>query len=389
MDELADADERGAAAAVAELLEAQRATYDTYIEGLEAVIEQPEFSSSERMLEAVRHLMAYELARPLALVANIEPGSTHVVIGSENEDAWMQEWSVVASGYGDRDGPAGTVAVLGPMRMHYARTIPRVRYVRRADERPRSRGRRPMTQPGTDGQPEVAAASDDAEAGGEAASEEVAPDEAASDEPAPDETAPDEEQWRQLRAELEELRAQHARAVADYQNLRRRQAEERREHARLTEKALVLSYLPVLDDLNRALDAVAEHEELAEHQWVDGVRMVQRKFLGVLEAGGVEQIEADGCAFDPELHEAVSYQRGPEGRVVAVVQNGYSIDGLVIRPAMVLVGDGEDATEEATEDATDEGADEGAGEDAAEAMDEATDNAGAATTRRGSDRWAE
>lgn len=167
-----------------------------------------------------------------------------------------------------------------------------------------------------------------------------------------------DQQIEQLQGELEELSARHARAVADYQNLRRRQAEERREQARLTQKALVLNYLPVLDDLNRALDSVVEHAELAGHPWLDGVRMVQRKFLAVLEAGGVRPIEAEGCAFDPELHEAVSFQRGPEGQVVGVVQGGYAIDGLVVRPAMVLVGNGEPGAEdgEAGEAAGDGGA---------------------------------
>ncbi|MEE8421925.1 MAG: nucleotide exchange factor GrpE [Dehalococcoidia bacterium] len=157
---------------------------------------------------------------------------------------------------------------------------------------------------------------------------------AVSEEPEPADAAT-------LEATVEELRAQYARAVADYQNLKRRQAEERREYTRLAQKTLVLNYLPVFDDLSRALDSVGDHEELDGHSWVDGVRMVQRKFLAVLEGSGVERIDAEGKAFDPELHEAVAFQAGPDGRVVAVVQNGYTIAGLVIRPAMVLVGTGE------------------------------------------------
>lgn len=169
-----------------------------------------------------------------------------------------------------------------------------------------------------------------------------------------------------MAAEIAELRQQHARAVADYQNLRRRQAEERRENARLTLKAAVINYLPVLDDLTRALDTVGEHGELAEHPWVEGVRNAQRKFQAVLEASGVQTIEAEGGAFDPQLHQAVSFQEGPDGQVVGVVQSGYTIDGLVIRPAMVLVGNGEggaakqqddaggDAPDQATNDQTTE-----------------------------------
>lgn len=144
-----------------------------------------------------------------------------------------------------------------------------------------------------------------------------------------------------LRAELEALRAQRARAVADYQNLQRRWNEERQEQARLTLKALVLNFLPVLDDLTRALEAVGEHREIAAHPWVEGVRLVQQKFRGLLEAGGVREIAAEGEPFDPRLHEAVAHQPGPEGCVVALVRSGYMLDGLVVRPAMVLVGNGE------------------------------------------------
>ena len=146
----------------------------------------------------------------------------------------------------------------------------------------------------------------------------------------------------ELTAELERTRAAYQRAVADYQNLQRRSREERAEQTRLTMKTLVLNYLPVLDDLNRALDTVAQHPELAEHAFVDGVRMVQRKFSSILEAAGVRSIEAGpGVAFDPQHHEAVAYAQGPLNEVVAVVQAGYVLDSTIIRPAMVVVGSGE------------------------------------------------
>ncbi len=148
----------------------------------------------------------------------------------------------------------------------------------------------------------------------------------------------------QLETELERAQHAHARAVADYQNLRRRSNEERQEQARLTMKALVLNYLPVLDDLNRALDSVTDHEELSDHPWVDGVRMVQRKFAGILEAAGVTAVDSSiGAPFNPEVHEAVAHQPGPLNEIIGVIQGGYVLDGMVIRPAMVVVGNGETA----------------------------------------------
>lgn len=148
--------------------------------------------------------------------------------------------------------------------------------------------------------------------------------------------------YEDLEAELERTRAAYARAMADYQNLQRRSREDRAEQTRLTLKALLLNYLPVLDDLNRALDSVSQHTELTDHPWIEGVRIVQRKFVSILEGAGVKPIEAGvGVTFDPQIHEAVAYGAGPQNEIVAVVQGGYAIDTTVIRPAMVVVGNGE------------------------------------------------
>jgi molecular chaperone GrpE len=153
-----------------------------------------------------------------------------------------------------------------------------------------------------------------------------------------------------LTAELNDLKGKYLRAVADYQNLRRRSEEERREYGRYTLAALVINYLPVLDDLDRALDSV--DADIAERQWVEGVRMVERKFRGVLEASGVRAIEAEGTAFNPEVHEALTYAPGPQGQVIAVVQPGYTLDGKVVRAAQVVVGNGAGAAGPSNADET-------------------------------------
>jgi molecular chaperone GrpE len=157
----------------------------------------------------------------------------------------------------------------------------------------------------------------------------------------PDGLSP-EERVAELESELAAATERHARAAADYQNLQRRSTEQRAENQRITLTALLLNFLPVYDDLNRALDSIGEHEELTEHQWFDGIRLVQQKFKSVLDGAGVEEIEVDGQVFDPKMHEAIGQAPGPEGRVIHVVQPGYrSADGRVIRAAMVMVGNGE------------------------------------------------
>jgi molecular chaperone GrpE len=141
------------------------------------------------------------------------------------------------------------------------------------------------------------------------------------------------------RAKAQSFYASWQRSAADFQNYKRRVEEERSEAARLANAALVINLLPLLDDLERALQNVDAH--LAGLTWVDGIRLIHRKFQALLEMAGVQEIDADGQPFDPAQHEAVSQAAGEEGKVVAVVQKGYRLGDRVIRPAMVIVGAGE------------------------------------------------
>ncbi len=124
-----DSDSARLLGAIAALLEEHDGVEDTFVHGIQDVLAQPEFSTVDRMLEAVRHLEVYELRRALPAPGVISSGGAHVVIGSENAVSWMQAWSVVVAAYGAHDGASGTVAVVGPSRMEYARAVPRVRYL--------------------------------------------------------------------------------------------------------------------------------------------------------------------------------------------------------------------------------------------------------------------
>ena len=145
--------------------------------------------------------------------------------------------------------------------------------------------------------------------------------------------------------EVEELREKAdtyyknwQRTAADFQNYKRRIEQERGESARFANAALVINLLPVYDDLDRAVGTVDAH--LAGLNWVQGVIAIQKKFTGLMTAMGVSEVPSEGAPFDPALHEAVANQPGAEGKVLAVVQKGYKIGDKVIRPAMVIVGQG-------------------------------------------------
>jgi len=148
--------------------------------------------------------------------------------------------------------------------------------------------------------------------------------------------------------QVERYLANWQRAQADFTNFKRRTEQERGELIKFANTAFVINLLPVIDDLERALEAVST--KLAGISWVDGIRLIYRKLMAVLEAQGVSEIEALGQDFDPNLHDAVMYGEGEEGKVVEELQKGYKLHERVIRPSMVKVGRREAATKSSDEE---------------------------------------
>lgn len=153
----------------------------------------------------------------------------------------------------------------------------------------------------------------------------------------------EQESIEQLKQELTKEReraeanlASWQRSAADFQNYKRRVEQEREEVARLANAALIINLLPLVDDLDRALESV--DTRLAGMTWLDGIRLIQRKFGALLEMNGVTEIEADGRDFDPNVHEAVTFGPGEDNKVISVVQKGYRLGDRVLRPSMVVVG---------------------------------------------------
>jgi molecular chaperone GrpE len=99
--------------------------------------------------------------------------------------------------------------------------------------------------------------------------------------------------------------------------------------------SVIKRYLPVLDDMERAMDS-----RPADLAWANGIELICRKLQSILEAEGLKRIEAEGQKFDPTIHEAISQEpaEGVEsGTVLGVIRNGYMLGERVIRPAMVRV----------------------------------------------------
>jgi len=148
-----------------------------------------------------------------------------------------------------------------------------------------------------------------------------------------------------LRRELEEAKAkakeyldQWKRAAADFANYKRRNEQERGEVVKFANAVLITRILPVLDDFERAFQAMPDG--LRGLTWIDGIALIERKLQAILEQEGMTAIKAEGEQFDPRVHEALIQEESAEheeGQIIAELQKGYKLHDRVIRPSLVKV----------------------------------------------------
>jgi molecular chaperone GrpE len=154
--------------------------------------------------------------------------------------------------------------------------------------------------------------------------------------PGPGTTAEDE--LAQVTRERDEYLDSLQRLKAEFDNFRKRSA---REHEAMSARAgerLVKELLPIVDDLERALEAAEQHEEATLEE---GVSLVHRALVDLLRREGLAEIETNG-KFDPHVHEALLQQPGEDaepGSVLQVLQKGYTLGDRVLRPARVIVAE--------------------------------------------------
>lgn len=146
----------------------------------------------------------------------------------------------------------------------------------------------------------------------------------------------------EISKEMEDCINQKMRAIADYQNLKRRVDEERKERQRRITVDVVGSVLPVLDDIERAISSNSDMQNeqkttIKQEKWIEGILLIKEKFLNILEEEGVVEIDTK-IDFDPSLHEAIGHVDGKENKILEVIQKGFCMDELIVRPAKVIVG---------------------------------------------------
>ena len=145
------------------------------------------------------------------------------------------------------------------------------------------------------------------------------------------------EQERRMLAEMEDLKNTLIRRQADFENYRKRIERERQQDRHRGVEAFIDALLPVLDGFDRAL---AAHGDAAYEEHRKGFELIDRQLHDVLAKRGLERIDAEGKAFDPNLHHAVERVESdqyPDGTVLEVLQTGYKFHDRVLRPAMVRV----------------------------------------------------
>jgi molecular chaperone GrpE len=152
-----------------------------------------------------------------------------------------------------------------------------------------------------------------------------------------------EQQVKELEAARDSAIADLQRVAADFDNYRKRTARDQAALVARAHERLVKELLPVLDDLERALDAAAEHEEA---KLEEGVRLVHRELSHVLQKEGLVAVDAEG-KFDPHEHDALLTQpsEAEEGAILEVIQKGYRLGDRVLRPARVVVSAGGNAND--------------------------------------------
>ncbi|MBW3564427.1 MAG: nucleotide exchange factor GrpE [Acidobacteria bacterium] len=155
----------------------------------------------------------------------------------------------------------------------------------------------------------------------------------------------------QLAAERAELHDRWLRTRADFDNYRKRAERDKRDSYDQAVIATVRTFLPVVDNLDRALDSARQHD--AAGALLEGIEMIRFQLDEILLSLGVESVDPLGESFDPELHEAIAREARDDvapHQIVDVIQKGYKLRGRLVRPAMVRVAVGADRDSDESKD---------------------------------------
>ena len=151
------------------------------------------------------------------------------------------------------------------------------------------------------------------------------------------ELPPEKSETELLKEGLEETKNRYLRALADFDNYKKRAQIEREQFVQFANESLITDILPILDGFGRAMEAAKKIK--AGEEMMKGLALIKKQLEDVLMKHGILEIEALGMPYDPNIHEAILQKEhaGPEGVIIEEMQKGYTLHGRVIRPSMVIV----------------------------------------------------
>ncbi|MBI5700410.1 nucleotide exchange factor GrpE [Candidatus Saganbacteria bacterium] len=140
------------------------------------------------------------------------------------------------------------------------------------------------------------------------------------------------------KTELDILKDKYLRALADFDNYKKRQAVEQENFVQFANENIIRELLPILDNFSRAIVSSKSHKDAL----IKGIALVKKQLEDTLSKFGVKEIQSMGLLFDPNIHEAILQKESdqPENTIIEETQKGYLLNGRVIRPAMVIVSKG-------------------------------------------------
>lgn len=141
--------------------------------------------------------------------------------------------------------------------------------------------------------------------------------------------------------EIDKLKNQLLRALADFDNFKKRTTQEREQFVKFANEGLITELLPVLDGFGRAF--AAAEQMLAGSELAKGLALIKCQLEDVLKKNGVAEVVALDQSYDPTVHEAILQKESdrPEGIIIEEMQKGYTLNGKLIRPSMVIVAKGQ------------------------------------------------
>jgi molecular chaperone GrpE len=135
----------------------------------------------------------------------------------------------------------------------------------------------------------------------------------------------------------------YMRTYAEMENIKKRGAKERQDLAKFANESLIKEILPVIDSLEKAL--IHARDDANPSGLAEGIEMILQGLKNTLEKAGLKEVEARGKLFDPHFHEAISQQADdtvPPKHVIMEMQKGYTLNGRLVRPSMVVISQGND-----------------------------------------------